>query len=74
MAGISDVLSTITGWMKDLVNLGLAIVLVLLLVEVLFGTGTTDIVSNIAEFIYSFLDEGVVGLIIFIVVLAIYKS
>ena len=74
MAGISDVFSTVTGWVKDVVNFGLALVLVFLVIEILFGTGTTDIVQNLATFVDSFVAEGVIGLIIFIIVLAIYSA
>ncbi len=73
MAGLKDTLTTITGWAKDIVNLGLALALVFLVVDLLVGD-TTHIVSNVSDLIYSFVDEGVIGLIALIVFLAIYKS
>lgn len=73
MAALKETFSTITGWLKDIVNFGLALALVFLVVDVLFGQ-TTGIVANLSDLIASFVDEGVVGLIAFIVFVAIYRS
>lgn len=73
MATLKDTFTTITGWSKDIVDLGLALALVFLVVDILFGV-TTGIVANIADLIASFVDEGIVGLIAFIVFLAIYRK
>ncbi|MBC8174666.1 MAG: hypothetical protein H8E82_03325 [Candidatus Marinimicrobia bacterium] len=73
MATLKDTFTTITGWAKDIVDLGLALALVFLVVDILFGV-TTGIVANIADLIASFVDEGIVGLIAFIVFLAIYRK
>lgn len=73
MATIKDTFGTITGWAKEIVNLGLALVLVFLVVDLLVP-GTTDIVANMADFIASFINEGIIGLIILIAILTIYES
>jgi hypothetical protein len=73
MAGIKEVFSSITDWTKDLVNLGLAVALIFLVVDLLFGT-TTNIVANLGELISSFTDKGVVGLIALIIFVAIYSK
>ncbi|MFQ6675953.1 MAG: hypothetical protein ACE5LH_06365 [Fidelibacterota bacterium] len=73
MATLHDTFETITGWLKDVVNFGLALVLVFLVVDLLFGE-TTGIVGNLADFVASFVDEGVVGWIILIAIVAIYRS
>ncbi|MEE9165941.1 MAG: hypothetical protein V3U24_00545 [Candidatus Neomarinimicrobiota bacterium] len=73
MASIQATFSTITGWAKEIVNLLLALALIFLAVDLLFGE-TTGIIDNVADLISSFIDWGVVGLISFIVFLAIYRS
>ncbi|MFQ6615448.1 MAG: hypothetical protein ACE5HZ_01595 [Fidelibacterota bacterium] len=73
MAALKDTLETITGWLKDIVNFGLALVLVFLVVDILFA-GYTGIVGNLASFVDSFVQEGVVGWIILIAIVAIYRS
>lgn len=73
MAGLKDTLSSITGWARDIVDFGLALVLVFLIVDLLFGT-TTGIVGNVSALIRSFTDNGLVGLITLVVFVAIYSK
>ncbi len=73
MAAIDDLFSSIGGWLRAAVELGFSIALVLLVVNVLFGAGP-DIVGSLADFVESFTDRGVVGLIVFLFILSIYKS
>ena len=64
---ISATLSNVVG---ALVKLGISLVLLALVVDVL-APGTTDIVANVAGVVNSFVDEGIAGLVAFIVVVAI---
>ena len=64
---ISTTLSDVVG---ALVKLGISLVLLALVVDVL-APGTTDIVANVAGVVNSFVDEGIAGLVAFIVVVAI---
>ena len=73
MATLQDTFSTITGWLKDIVSLGLTLALVFLVVDLLFDE-PIGIVGNVADLIASFVDEGVIGLIALIVFLSIYRS
>lgn len=73
MATIQQTFATITDWAKEIVNLLLALAVIFLAVDLLFGE-TTGIVGNVADLVASFVDEGVVGLIAFVIFLAIYKS
>ncbi|UCH63323.1 MAG: hypothetical protein JSU77_02385 [Fidelibacterota bacterium] len=73
MASINDLFDTVVGWLKALVELGFALALVFLVVDVLFGP-LTGIVDNVAALINTFVDNGVVGLIALLFFLAIYKS
>ena len=66
MATLKDTFSTITSWAGDIVNLGLALALVFLIVDILFP-------GNVADLVSEFTSEGLVGLITFIVFLSIYK-
>ncbi len=73
MAALNDLFDTVVGWLKALVELGFALALVFLVVDVLFAQ-PIGIVDNVAELINAFVDNGVVGLIALLFFLAIYKS
>ena len=73
MAALNDRVDTVVGWLKALVELGFALALVFLVVDVLFAQ-PIGIVDNVAELINAFVDNGVVGLIALLFFLAIYKS
>lgn len=70
MGSIDGVFSTISGWLKSIVSLGLELVLVFLVVDLLFP-GTTDVVRNVGTVISQFTNQGLVGLVILIAVVAI---
>lgn len=73
MAALNDLFDTVVGWLKALVEIGFALALVFLVVDVLFAQ-PIGIVDNVAELINTFVDNGVVGLIALLFFLAIYKS
>lgn len=73
MVALNDLFDTVVGWLKALVELGFALALVFLVVDVLFAQ-PIGIVDNVAELINTFVDNGVVGLIALLFFLAIYKS
>jgi len=73
MASVNDLFDTVVGWLKALVELGFALALVFLVVDVLFAQ-PIGIVDNVAALINTFVDNGVVGLIALLFFLAIYKS
>ncbi len=64
---ISATLSNVVG---AFVKLGISLVLLALVVDV-FVPGQTDIVANLSGVVNSFVDEGIAGLVAFIVVVAI---
>jgi|TARA_B100001105_G_scaffold220555_1_gene187946 hypothetical protein len=55
---------------KALVGLGLALIPAALVIDI-FYPGTTDIVSNLGDFVESFTGAGLNGLIVLLLVLAI---
>ena len=61
---------TVNDWLKAIVSLGLGLALVFLVVDVLFP-GTTNIVENVASVVNSFVDQGIVGLVILIALVAV---
>ena len=74
MFNLKDTLATITGWFGDVVKLGLSLALVFLVVDILFGVGTTDIVVNVVALVDEFTGQGIAGLIAFIIFMSIYRS
>ena len=73
MAGIKDVIDSISGWLKALIDLGLAVILVFVLIDILFP-GTTGIIENIGIIVGTFADKGVVGLIALLLFMLVYKK
>ena len=73
MASLNDLFDTVVGWLKALVELGFALALVFLVIDVLFAQ-PIGIVDNVAALINTFVDNGVVGLIALLFFLAIYKA
>ena len=51
MASLKDTFSTIGGWFGDFVSLGLSLAMVFLVVDALFGVGTTGLVDNVEEMV-----------------------
>lgn len=73
MATVKSIFQNIKGWAMDLVEIGLALVLVFLIVDILFGP-TIGVVDNLVAVINSFVSQGIVGLIALLVLLAIYNK
>jgi hypothetical protein len=67
---IDAIFGPIKGIVDAFVKLGGSLVLLALVVDV-FVPGTTDIVAGLSGLVNQFIDQGLVGLIIFIVVVAI---
>lgn len=72
MASIRDTVQSATGWLRDIFEFGIAVILLFVVIDILFP-GTTGVVDNIAEIVTAFATEGVVGLIALLVFLLIYK-
>ncbi len=73
MAGIDSVLKSASGWLKSIIDFGLALVVVLLVVDLIFGN-QTDIVQHVSDLVVAFTGNGVVGLISLLFFLSIYKD
>jgi hypothetical protein len=68
---IESAISTVTGTLRGIINLGLGLAVVFLVVDILVP-GTTGIVGNVSELVDSFVDQGIVGLITLVVFVAIF--
>lgn len=73
MASLRDTLQSATGWIRDIFDFGIALLLLFVMVDILFP-GTTGVVENIAAVVGSFATEGAVGLIALLFFLWIYKK
>jgi hypothetical protein len=73
MATVKSVLSDVKGWASAIVELLLALALIFLVIDILFGP-TLNIVDNLVAVINSFVSQGVIGLIALLIFLAIYNK
>ena len=73
MTSINEFFDMIVGWLKAIVELLLALAVVFLVIDLLFGP-QIGIIDNVANFVTAFTDRGVIGLIMIIIFLAIYKK
>ena len=72
MASVQSWFDEIGGILKGFVELLFSLAIVIIVVNVIFGTGL-DIIGNVSDFVGNFTGGGVTGLIVFLVILAIYK-
>jgi hypothetical protein len=72
MPTLKNFLQTGTGWLKDIVDFGVALVLVFVVIDLLFP-GTTKVLDNISELVGGLAKEGVAGLVALLLFLLIYK-
>lgn len=72
MATVKETFEAISGWIKDIVEIGLSLAIIFLIVDLLFGQRTM-VVQNLIELIKSFTTQGIVGLIALIIFLAIFR-
>jgi len=73
MANFKVFIDGVSGWLRSLIDFGLALILVLLIIDILFP-GTTGLISNINQIVGSFADRGIVGLIALLLFMMIYKK
>lgn len=78
MAGFKDAMSTVDGWLGDVIKLGLTLAGVALVVQVLFPGSelfaSGDIVGNVSTLVSSFTAAGLTGLLTLMVFVAIFSG
>ena len=72
MATLNETLRTTSGWLKDIFEFGISLILLFVVIDILFP-GTTGVVNNVGEIVSSFASEGIVGLIALLFFLLVYK-
>ena len=73
MDSIKEAIATITGWLRNLVEVGIALILAFVVIDVLFP-GTTGVVKNIGEIVGQFSEQGLVGLIALLLFMMLFKQ
>lgn len=74
MAGIKDIFDQVGGFLRQFVDLGLTIILVLIVLDILFGTElVTKNIANIVGTIAGSGQNGVAGLIALLLLLLLYQ-
>jgi hypothetical protein len=73
MTSVKDAMSQLTTWLRSATELGLAAVLALVIIDVLFP-GTTGVVTNLGIIVAQFSNEGLSGLIALLLFLILFKN
>ena len=69
---IRNTLQSITGWGKEGVDFGVAVIMVGVVVDILFP-GTTGVIDNIADLVGNISSQGVAGVIALLLFVTIYN-
>ncbi len=70
---IRNALQSIGGWGKEVVDFGVAVIMVGVVVDILFP-GTTGVIDNIADLVGDFSSQGVAGVIALLLFVTIYNN
>ena len=73
MKPVKDVFATVTDWVRTATDLGLALILAFVVIDVLFP-GTTGVVKNLGVIVGQFSKEGLAGLIALLMFLLLFKN
>lgn len=73
MMPVKETMTTITDWLRSFTELGLALILAFIVVDVLFP-GTTGVVHNLGIIVAQFSKQGLAGLIALLLFLLIFKN
>ena len=73
MTSVKDSMSQLTDWLRTATELGLAAILALVIIDVLFP-GATGVVTNIGTIVAQFSKDGLAGLIALLLFLAVFKN
>ena len=73
MKSTRTALSTFTDWLRAATDLGLALILAFVVIDVLFP-GTTGVVKNLGVIVGQFSKEGLAGLIALLLFLLLFKK
>ena len=71
MAGLTDIFDTVGSTLKAVIDLGTALILVFLILDILFTTNF--VIGNITTIVASLSENGVAGLIALLLLLLLYR-
>ena len=73
MLAVKETITTVTDWLRNITELGLALILVLIVIDVLFP-GTTGVINNLGLIVAQFSNQGLAGLIALLLFLILFKN
>ena len=73
MVPVKETIATVTEWLRSVSELGLALILAFVVVDVLFP-GTTGVVHNMGMIVAQFSKQGLAGLIALLLFLLLFKN
>jgi hypothetical protein len=73
MTFVTESITTLTGWLRSAAELGMALVMTFVLIDILFPN-TTCVLNNLSTVVGSFAKEGVAGLIALLLFLVLVKK
>ena len=73
MTSVKEALTTVNGWLRDGTEIGMALILAFVIIDVLFPN-TTGVVNNIGIIVGQFSKEGLSGLIALLLFLILFKK
>jgi hypothetical protein len=73
MTFVTESITTLTGWLRNAAELGMALVLTFVLIDILFPN-TTGVLNNLSTVVSSFAKEGIAGLIALLLFLVLVKK
>lgn len=73
MTSVKEAMSTLNGWLRDGIEIGMALILTFVVIDVLFPN-TTGVVNNIGVIVGQFSKEGLSGLIALLLFLILFKD
>ena len=73
MTSVKEAISKANGWLRDGTEIGMALILAFVVVDILFPN-TTGVVNNIGVIVGQFSKEGLSGLIALLLFLVLFKN
>lgn len=73
MTSVKEAMSSLNGWLRDGIEIGMALILTFVVIDVLFPN-TTGVVNNIGVIVGQFSKEGLSGLIALLLFLILFKN
>ena len=73
MAPVKEAMNSVTDWLKSGTELGMALILAFVVIDVLFP-GTTGVVNNLGTIVGQFSKEGIAGLVALLLFMILFRK